>query len=92
MPIERKKPNKAAAESVTQNAELETLKVHGTNFASGGLNDETIDGATTVQLTPEQNAQVVTDTHKVQQTAVKTYTTQMAKHVETYGKSKLDIS
>lgn len=85
MPLQRTKANVQTAQNVNTNAEVEGLKkAPDANFATGGLNDETVH-AQTNPLTPQETAKVQQDTAKVSTDARTQYMKQVQAHVETYN-------
>lgn len=85
MPLTKTKANVQTSANVETNKEVEALKkTPDANFASGGLNDETV-YAQTNPLTAEETAKVQTDTAKVATDARTQYMKQVQSHVETYN-------
>lgn len=85
MPLTRTKANVQTAANVETNKEVESLKkTPDSNFASGGLNDETVH-AQTNPLTAQETAKVQAETTKVATDARTQYVKQVKEHVETYN-------
>lgn len=85
MPLVKKQICQATTQSVSLNSDLEDQKKDGASFALNGLNDESIDGATTIPSTTKENAKLTSDTTKLDKKAETVYSQQVSKHVETYG-------
>lgn len=85
MPLTRTKANEQTGANVALNKEVESLKKSSdSNFASGGLNDETV-YAQTNPLTSQETLKVQADTNKVAIDAKNQYLKQIHAHVETYN-------
>lgn len=85
MPLVRTKVNQQTSSNVETNKEVESLKkTPDANFASGGLNDETV-YAQTNPLTVQETTQVQHDTTKVSNDARTQYLKQVKSRVETYN-------
>jgi len=85
MPLHRTKANVQTSRNVETNKDVESLKISSTsNFATGGLNDETVK-ATTNPLTIEETKQVQINTTNVSNNVKSEYMKQITSHVETYN-------
>lgn len=85
MPLTRTKVNVQTTENVQVNSEVEKLKKSpDANFATGGLNDETVH-AETISLTSSETAKVQADTAKVQASARTAYINQVSQGVQTWN-------
>lgn len=85
MPLQRNKANVQTSANVETNKEVESLKkTPDANFATGGLNDETVH-AQTNPLTAQETAKVQAETAKVATDARTQYVKQVQAHVETYN-------
>lgn len=86
MPLVKKNQNNAiTAQNVQTNADLESQKNPGMTFSNNGLNDESIDGATSIPLTNAEKNKIVAATSKLDTQAEAGYSQQVHTHVETYG-------
>lgn len=67
------------------NSQLEDQKKQGMTFSENGLNDESIDGATSNPLSSGEKSKLTTATTKVDKQSEKEFTKQVNVHIETYG-------
>lgn len=86
MPLVKKNQlNATTAINVQTNADLEDQKKQGMSFSANGLNDESIDGATSLPMSDTDKAKLTANAAKLDKISENIYTHQQNAHVETYG-------
>lgn len=86
MPLVKKTQNNAITkQNVETNSDLENQKKQNMTFSNNGLNDESIDGATSIPLTSTEKNKLISDTIKTDTKANTEYNKQVHSHIETYG-------
>jgi hypothetical protein len=86
MPLVKKNQvNSVTAQNVQINSDLEYQKKAGMTFSGNGLNDESIDGATSIPLTETEKKRLTFDTAKLDTKSETNYNQQVHAHVQTYG-------
>lgn len=89
MPLVKKNQNKAVTkENNDSHATLEEQKKKDMTFAGNGLNDESVDGLTTLPLTANDNAELTSLTQKLDRQAAQNQAKHMQKSINTYGLTK----